>query len=295
MKYIQCISCANKAAYITLIGNALLVAFKVSAGVLGNSRALVADGIHSSADVVIAVVTLVALAISGKGPDKSHPYGHGKIELIAAAVVTAGLFTAVLFLFKGALFALHSGIVEKPAMITFFVAIISIVVNEFMFRINACAGKELRSPALIANAWHNRYDSFTSVVVAVGILGALFGFYSLDPIAALLVGVVIIKISLSIFQESFFGLMDKSIPEDERNDLREVINEIKGVTSIEKIEGRRIGQKLWVDLKVKLEALTVSQSYSISRQIREAILFNTENVEDVQIETIPVTNEENSQ
>lgn len=288
MKYIQCVTCANKAAYITLLGNALLVALKVSAGTLGNSRALVADGIHSSADVIIAIVTLVALAISGKGSDKSHPYGHGKVEFIAATAVTAGLCTAVIFLFKGALFALHSGTMEKPAMITFFVAIISIVVNEFMFRINVCAGKELRSPALIANAWHNRYDSFTSVVVAVGILGALAGFYSLDPIAALLVGVVIIKISLSIFQESFIGLMDKAIPEDEKNDIREVVKNIEGVIGVERLEGRRIGQKLWVDMTVILVASTVSQSYSICRKIRESILFNTENIEDVQIETVPV-------
>ncbi len=287
MKYIQCTTCANRAVYITLLGNTLLVAFKVTVGILGNSRALVADGIHSSADVVIAVVTLVALVISGKGSDKNHPYGHGKVELLAASAVTAGLLTAVIFLFKGALHALVTGTIEKPAFVTFFVAIISIIVNEFMFRINVCAGKELRSPALIANAWHNRYDSFTSLVVALGILGALFGFYSLDPIAALLIGVVIIKISLTIFQDSLFGLLDKAIPEDERDDLKKLIKNIKGVSAIEKIEGRRIGQKIWVDLKIKLAASTVSQSSTISQQIREAILFNTGNIEDVQTETIP--------
>lgn len=288
MKYLRCITCDKRAARFTVVGNAVLVVLKASAGIIGGSHALVADAIHSGADIIIALVTLIALTISGKGQDEDYPYGHGKIEYIAAAIVTAGLLIAVVFLFKAALYELRLGITVRPRLITFIVACISIAGNEFMFRYNNCAGKELKSPALIANAWHNRYDAYTSLVVAIGILVAMAGLDFFDHLAALIVGVVIIKISITIFLDAYTGLMDKAIPQQEKQEIEAVVMRVKGIKRVARVKGRRMGQKLWIDLVVELvDSLTVSQIYKKTQQIKEAILFNIGNIEDVQIETNP--------
>jgi cation diffusion facilitator family transporter len=290
MKYLECTDCGKRAAWVTLWGNALLVVLKFSVGILGGSRALVADAIHSSADVVIALVTIVALAISGKGPDKDHPYGHGKIEFISASLVTVALLIAVVFLFKGAIDELKYGVITKPRAVTFVAAIASILVNEIMFRLNRCAGKTLKSPALVANAWHNRYDAYTSIVVALGILGSLAGFKSFDPIAAMLVGIIILKISFDIFHEAYVGLMDAALSREEKESIRTIVNQVKGIKKIVFLEGRRMGQKLWIDLSVEISsALSVHQGYNLSSKIRELILLHLENIEDVQVETVAQT------
>jgi cation diffusion facilitator family transporter len=290
MKYLECADCGKRAAWVTLWGNAILVVLKFSVGIFGGSHALVADAIHSSADVVIALVTIVALAISGKGPDKDHPYGHGKIEFISASLVTVALLIAVVFLFKGAIHELKYGVATKPRVVTFVAAIVSIMVNELMFRVNQCAGKTLKSPALVANAWHNRYDAYTSIVVALGIFGALLGFKSFDPIAAMFVGIIIMKISFDIFHEAYTGLMDVALSQEEKESIRTLVNQVEGINKIAFLEGRRMGQKLWIDLSVVIPStLSVHQGYNISSKIRELILLHLENIEDIQVETITET------
>lgn len=285
MKYTQCVTCHQRVVWISLIGNTVLVILKISAGLIGNSNALVADGLHSSADVIIAIVTLVAIAISGKGHDKEHPYGHGKIESIAAALVTGGLLVAVVLLFNTAITDLKTGKIENPRLITFFVALISIITNEIMFHLNYCAGKERNSPALTANAWHNRYDSFTSVVVALGILGSFAGLKMFDPIAALFVGVVIVKISLSIFKDAYEALMDSAIDDEIKERIADSVKKMKEVNNIIKIEGRQIGQKMWIDMVIEIAAdLTVTQCHEITERIQETLFYNFDSIEDVQIE-----------
>lgn len=284
MKYFKCIKCGKKSAWVTFWGNVGLVIFKGFAGVMGGSHALIADALHSAADVVIALITIIALAISGKVQDKNHPYGHGKIEFIAASVVTAGLLAAVGFLFMKALEDLKSGLMVKPEIFTFFVAVIAIIGSELMFRYNLCSAKELKSPALKANAWHNRYDVYTSIVVAVGILGAKAGLEFLDPVAAIFVGIVIIKIAVNIFKEAYKGLMDVSIPADDKKEIEKIVMQVKGVKEIKSIKARYIGQKLWVDLAIKVtSSLTVDKGYIITERVREFLLLKMENISGVQV------------
>lgn len=288
MKFLECMKCGKKAAWVTFWGNFALVLFKGFAGIAGRSHALIADALHSAADVVIAMVTVITLAISGKAPDKDHPYGHGKVEFIAAAVVTAGLLAAVVFLFIRAFKELRAGVAVEPRIFTFFVAIISIIGNELMFRYNFCAAKELKSPALRANAWHNRYDVYTSIVVAVGILGAKAGLKFLDPVAAIFVGIIIIRIAIDIFREAYLGLMDVSIPDQEKKKIMEVVKQVKGINKVVSLKARCVGQKIWVDLAVEVSSMrTVDKGYRITEQIREFLFLKMENIAGVHVEIIP--------
>lgn len=287
MKYLKCVKCGDRAAWVTFWGNLALVLFKGYAGIVGGSHALIADALHSVADVVIALVTVIALAISGKAPDKDHPYGHGKVEFIAASVVTAGLLAAVVFLFMEALKELKSGLAVKPEIFTFFVAVIAIMASELMFRYNLCSSKELKSPALKANAWHNRYDVYTSIVVALGIIGAKAGLEFLDPAAAIFVGIIIIKIAIDIFLEAYRGLMDASISAEEKKEIEEILKQVKEVKKIKCLNARRMGQKLWVDLIIKVPpSVTVDKVYRITEKVREVLLLKMENIADVQVEVV---------
>lgn len=262
--------------------------FKGSVGLIGHSHALIADAIHSAVDVVIAIVTVVAIAISGKAPDKEHPYGHGKIEFIAAAVVTAGLLVAVVFLFKTALNELKYGMNINPRWITLFAALASIVGSELMFRYNLCAGKELNSPAIKANAWHNRYDVYTSMVVAMGIIGAKFGWGILDPIAAIGVGIVILKIGIDIFRDAYKGLMDVAIPLKEREKIALMVSNVKGVEKVVSVKSRQMGQKLWIDLAIQIPTeKNVEETHGITEEVKESLVLKNGNIGNIQVEIVP--------
>lgn len=269
------------------MGEVLLAVFKAVAGIMGGSHALIADALHSIADIIFAFITLVALNISRKDPDREHPYGYGKVEFIAATIIALGLLITVVFISKDAIHEIKTNTAVKPSAITFFVAIISILTNEILYRLNKCAGVKANSPALLANAKLNRYDSITSGVVALGILLALAGFTSLDPIAAMFVGVVIIKVSIDIFREAYVGLMDANISKEQKTSIEKAIKGLKGVSTICSINGRRVGQRFWINMTVKIHpSLTIAQGYKISEKIRESIFLELENIEDIHVEII---------
>lgn len=288
MKYIDCIDCGKKSTWVTFWGNLGLMLFKGFVGLVGHSHALVADAIHSAVDVVIAIVTVIAIKISGKAPDKEHPYGHGKIEFIAASVVTAGLLVAVVFLFKAALNELRYGMNVHPRWITLLAAIASIIGSELMFRYNLCASKELNSPAIKANAWHNRYDVYTSLVVAVGIVGAKLGFRILDPIAAFCVGIVIIKIGLDIFMDAYKGLMDVNISAKDREKIAVLASKVKGVENVVSIKSRQMGQDLWIDLVIQVLSKTkIEKVDNIVEEIKESLILKDNKIGNVQVAVKP--------
>jgi cation diffusion facilitator family transporter len=264
----------------------LLAVLKGFAGMVGGSHALIADGLHSAADVIISLAILASLRIGEKEPDRNHSYGYGKVEFIAGSIVTVVLMIALVFLFKDAVEEMNLTICIRPRVIALFAALVSIAVSALLFRLNSCAGRELKSPTHAANAVHNRYDMYISAVVLAGILGAMAGIKLSDPLAVIIVGVVMIKTFIEILTRGYAGLMDTSFPLDVKQEILDTVTEVNGVDKVLSIKARCLGQKFWIDLCVEVNAsLTVSESYTISETIREAILFRVENIEDVQIET----------
>jgi cation diffusion facilitator family transporter len=264
----------------------LLAVLKGFAGIVGGSHALIADGLRSAADVIISTAILASTRMGEKEPDSDHSYGHGKVVFIAGSIVTAALMIALVFLFKDAVDEMNLVICIRPRIIALFAAIVSIIVAALLYRLNRCAGRELKSPAHAANAVHNRDDICTSAVVAAGILGAMAGIRLSDPLAVIIVGVVMIKTFIEVLTKGYAGLMDTCFPLEVKQQILDTVMGVSGVEKVISIKARCLGQKFWIDLCVEVPAsLTVSESYTISGTIREAILFRVENIEDVQIET----------
>lgn len=286
MKYSKCLECGNKTAWYTLGANVALAILMGIAGAVGRSHALVADGLLAAADVIISLVVLAGLRIGEKGPDREHPYGHGKVEFIVGSVVAVVIIFALLFLFKDAVDELNPAPDGRPDAIALVVAVISIFVSEQLFRLNSCAGRELRSPALIANSVYNRFNAYTSGLVAVAIIGAMAGMQYFDPAAIIIVGVVMIKTLIEFLTKAYAGLMDTGFSPAVRQQIVDIVREEKSVEKILFIKARSMGRRFWVNLCVEVSPIfTVSQSFTMSRIIREAILFRIENIEDVHIET----------
>ncbi len=287
MRSLGCIKCGEKAAWVTVWVNVVGMIFKAVVGYFGGSKALLADAVHSGADAVVGLVTVASLKISGEAADENHPYGHGKVEFIAAALVTAALLGAVVFLFVEAIATIHSGTSRRPLLVTLFAAIIAMITSEMLYRYNLCAGKNINSPALIANAWHNRYDVYTSAVVAVGIIGAKLGIPHLDPLAAIGVGIIIVKVAVEIFTDAYNGLMDSSLPAEDRSKILAVLKRANGHTDIAYLKTRRAGQKIWIDVGIRMDPTsTVSQSYEVCESLREKLFLKIENVGEVQVEVV---------
>ena len=267
--------------------NIALAALMGIGGVIGGSHALVADGLLESVDVIISLVVVVSLRIGEKGSDRDHPYGHGKVEFIAGSVVAVAIIFTLLFLFKDAIDEINSAMTIRPSFMTFLVALVSIFISGELYALNRCAGKELRSPALAANSVYNLFSAFTSALVAVAILGAMAGIKYFDPIAVIIIGIIMIKMLIEFLTKAYAGLMDTGFTGDVKQQVLDIVQEIKGVEKIVSVKSRSMGRRYWVNLCVAVSPLlTVAQSYAVSETIREAILFRVENIEDVHIETV---------
>ncbi len=286
MKYSKCIACGNRTALITVCVNIALAVLMGIAGTVGSSHALVAGGLFEAADVVISLIVLASLRFSEKGPDKDHPYGHGKVEFITGSVVAVAIIIALLFLFKYAVDELSTATVPRPELITLFIALVAIFISEQLSHLNNCAGKELKSPGLSANAVYNRFNAYTSALVAVGILGAMAGNKYFDPAVVIIIGVLMIKTLIEFLSKAYAGLMDSDFSPEFKMQILNIAKKIDGVDKILSIKARSMGRRFWVNLCIEVRPiLTVSESFRISELIREEILFRVENVEDVQIET----------
>lgn len=277
----------ERAVAVSLIaGNSLLMVLKVLVGLVGKSSALVADGLHSAVDAVASLAVFFSIKISRRPPDEQHPYGHGKIEAIAGgltAVLLAGVAIEIGF---SAVENAVTGTFAIPSLLTAGVALTSAVVNEAMFRFGNAFGKKVGSQAIVANSWDNRSDALSSLAAFAGILGARLGFPILDPIAALAVSIMILRVVYHLILEAAHDLMDSAIPETGQ--------EIEGLS--EAIEGvehayarvRRAGRSMFVDLKLEMDpGLSVSESHEIGLEVKKCILEEYKGVSDVMIHIHP--------
>ncbi|MEO5377860.1 MAG: cation diffusion facilitator family transporter [Magnetococcus sp. DMHC-6] len=234
--------------------NTFLTLFKGILGVISGSAALVADAFHSAADVLATYVTMVSVKISHKPADNLHPYGHGKVQYFSTMITGLILFIGAVFIFVGAVKAIISGYFEAPNTIALLGAIVSIVINEGMFRYQTCVGTEHKSPAILANAWDNRSDAIASSAVLFGIAMALFGYPIADSLAALVVSLIIMKIGWELIVEAVHGLIDVSADMNILKELYEVIRATSGVLEISFLRARVIGDGLHIETHLQVDA-----------------------------------------
>lgn len=284
---------AEFAALVGVVGNIVLAILKGWAGVVANSRALVADAVHSASDVAGSLAVYIGLKAAKQPPDEDHPYGHGKAENIAAIIV-AVLLLIVGFEIGKSSFAAFFKPISAPKMLAVYVVIFSIVVKEVMFRYKYNLGKKIKSDAIIVNAYEHRSDVFSSIAALIGIGGAIFGNYIgvdwlvyLDPVAGLFVAALIIKISWQLGSESIHNTMDHVMHEEDTEEFREVVTSVPGVLKIDALHAREHGHYVIVDLKISVDPyITVEEGHKIGKDVKAKLLENHE-VQDVFVHINP--------
>ncbi len=254
----------NKRIYrVTLWGgavNVLLLAFKFTAGIAGHSAAMVADAVHSLSDFVTDIIMLAFVHISGKPKDKSHDYGHGKYETLALTIIGLMLLAVSVGIVYGGLVKIVAWMrgeqLPAPGMLALLAALLSIVLKEGVFHYTIVKARELESQALEANAWHHRSDALSSIGTAIGIGGAIFlgsRWAVLDPLASVVVGIFIAKVSFDLLRNGFGDLMEQSLPDDVEQEILRQAGSVEGVEEPHDLRTRRIGNHYAIELHILMD------------------------------------------
>lgn len=272
---------------LALIINILLTTFKLFAGIVGKSHVLIADAIHSLSDFITDFIVLAGLRFSSKPKDEHHPYGHGKIETVTTGIIGFGLILVGLKIaYNGVLATIHPKAI--PTFLALFAAIISILANEGLYRYTVFVGKKINSQSVIANAWHHRSDALSSIAAFVGIGGAQLGFPFLDPLAAVFVSVLIIKVGGEITLSSFKELIETSVDRDLLEEIGLKALSIPGVKETHKIKARNVGTSVVVELHIEVdENMTVRKGHDIATEVENILKSKIQNVESVTVHVCP--------
>jgi len=259
----------------SIIGNVLLSAFKLFAGIFAQSAAMVSDAVHSLSDVFSTVIVMVGVKLANKKSDKEHPYGHERFECVAAIVLAAILFatgagigwTGVKKVIVG-----NYGEIAVPGLLALVAALTSIVVKEAMYWYTRIAAKKTDSSALMADAWHHRSDAFSSVGSFAGILGARLGFPILDPLACLVICLFILKAAVDIFKDAINKMIDTSCGDTLINEIKMVALEQESVLGVDKIKTRLFGDKIYVDLEICVNGdFSLEEAHTVAQQVHDSI------------------------
>ena len=267
---------------VTLVGsvvNVVLLLFKFAAGIIGHSAAMLADAVHSLSDFVTDVIVLVFIRISGKPQDKSHDYGHGKYETLAMTLIGVALLIVALgILNSGALkikLWLEGEQLEAPGTIALWAALLSVVLKEGVYRYSMIKARQLNSPAVEANAWHHRSDALSSIGTAVGIGGAIFlgqRWTVLDPIASVVVGIFIVKVSVSLLRRGIGDLLEQSLPDAVEEEILQMVAALPGLSKPHDLRTRRIGNHYAIELHILMDGnITLREAHDKASEVEETL------------------------
>lgn len=280
----------KKVSGVGIIGNVLLAAFKLLAGLLGNSGAMVSDAVHSLSDVFATFIAYIGVRMSRQAEDAEHPYGHERLECVASLIL--GLILAGTGIGIG-----YTGVhkllfdreaIEIPTMLPLIAAIVSIVVKEAMFWYTMYYAKRLDSAAFKADAWHHRSDAISSVGSFIGIGLARLGFPIMDPIASLIICILIIKVAYDIIRDSINKMLDTSCDNAYEQKVRAYVATQPGVLGIDLLRTRQFGNKVYVDLEIAVKRdSSLLEAHSIAESVHYGVERNFPNVKHVMIHVNP--------
>lgn len=283
---------AYKVSVITIIVNVLLSVFKLVAGIVGHSGAMISDAVHSASDVFSTVIVIIGVKISGKESDDTHPYGHERLECVAA------VFLATVLLVTG--FGIGYAGVDKilageydslavPGVLALAAAVISIVVKEAMYWYTIHYAKQINSTALKADAWHHRSDALSSVGSLIGIGGAMLGWPVLDPIASVVICLFIIKAAFSIGMEALNKMVDHACTPELAESMKNTVMSVENVLGIDEFKTRMFGSRIYVDIEASADKnLTFEQAHDVAENIHHAIEENYPGVKHCSVHVNPV-------
>jgi cation diffusion facilitator family transporter len=280
----------RKLSRVGIWGNVLLAGFKLAAGIIGNSSAMVSDAVHSLSDVFATFVAYLGVRLSMKPEDENHPYGHERIECVASLIL--GLILAVTGFGIG-----YTGIQKIishedlviPTMLPLIAAVVSIVVKEAMFWYTMIYAKKLNSSAFKADAWHHRSDALSSVGSFIGIGLAMIGFPIMDPIASLVICLFILKVAYDISRDSLDKMLDTSCDKDFEENLRTFIEDQPGVEHIDLLHTRQFGNKIYIDLEIAAQRdISLVEAHEIAESVHNSVENKYPNVKHIMIHVNPV-------
>ena len=264
-----------RVTWIGSIGNFLLLVFKFVTGIVGHSSAMIADAVHSLSDFVTDIIVIAFVRISGKPQDEGHDYGHGKYETLATAIIgIILLFVGIGILvnsLRNILDVCQGKVLEAPGMLALVAAFVSIITKEILYQYTVIKGRKLNSKAVIANAWHHRSDAFSSIGTLIGIGGAIFlgeNWRVLDPIAAFVVSLFIMKVSLELIKPCVDELLEKSLSKQDEDRILAIITSHPEVSSPHHLRTRRIGNNIAIEVHIRMNGmLSLKDAHDVTKKI----------------------------
>lgn len=284
-------SIIRRLAIVGIFGNVALCAFKLFAGIVGNSIAMISDGIHSLSDVFATFIAYLGVRLSKRKADARHPYGHERLECVASLVLGLILLATGLGIGKVGLDRIIAGNYEDlvvPGTIALVAAIVSIVVKEAMYWYTRHYAKILNSSAFMADAWHHRSDAFSSIGALIGIAGAQLGYPILDSVASVVICVFILKVAFDIIKDALAKMLDTSGGTDFDRKLSEFIAAQPEVERIDLLQSRMFGNKIYVDLEMQVDGdKSLREAHEVAERVHEQVEREFPEVKHIMIHLNP--------
>ena len=274
---------ANRCTWTSVFVNIVLTITQVVAGIFSHSQSLIADGVHSLSDLISDFLVLIASHHSKTPADDDHPYGHGRIETAASLVLGVILVLTGIGIMYGAAIKLENiGNLPPVTSLALWTAGLALIAKEGLFRYMLHVGEQLRSPMLIANAWHARSDAASSLVVAIGIAANMMGFIYADALAAIVVGFMIVRMGFVFVWEAFQELIDAGLSFEEVASIRQTLMDTQGVENVHELRTRKMAHRVLVDAHILVDSkISVSEGHSIAERARKRVIDSHESVNDV--------------
>ena len=280
-----------RSSTVTIIGNVMLSAFKLVAGIIARSSAMVSDAVHSLSDMLTTFVVIIGVKLSVRKPDKEHPYGHERMESVAALVLALVLMGTGVFIGWSGLSKIIAGVagdLPAPGLLALVAAVVSIVVKEAMYWYTRAAAKKTGSSALLAVAWDHRSDVLASAGAFIGILGARIGLPFLDPVASVIISLFIIRVAVNIFRDALSRMTDTSCDEEFEGGLRGLALEQTDVLGVDTIKTRLFGDRIYVDVEISVYgAMSLFEAHNVAQKVHDAIEERYEKVKHCMVHVNP--------
>lgn len=282
---------ATRVSLVSIIGNLILSGFKLFAGIVAHSGAMLSDAVHSASDVFSSILVIIGVRIAARKPDKEHPYGHERFECVTAILLSVILFLTGLGIGKNALQAILGGHYEDlavPGALALVAAVASIITKEAMFWYTRYHANRIQSPALMADAWHHRSDALSSVGALIGIAGARMGYPVLDPVASAVICLFILKAAFDIFKDAIDRMVDRACDEETEADLHKFILAQEGVLGVDLLQTRVFGSGIYVDLEIVVHGdLPLRQAHAIAERVHDAMEDHFPKIKHIMVHVHP--------
>ena len=276
---------------VSILVNVALSIGKFVVGLLASSGAMISDAVHSASDVFSTFVVIIGIRLSGKKADAEHPYGHERMECVAAIVLAVVLAITGLEIGAAGMQKVLGGRYEQltvPGVLALAAALVSILVKEGMYWYTRFYAKRINSSALMADAWHHRSDSLSSIGAFIGILGARLGFPVMDALASVVICVFILKAAYDIFKDAIDKMVDKACDKEVENQLKELVEAQQGVMGVDTLRTRTFGNKLYVDVEILADGkLSLYESHAIAERVHDEIEAHFQEVKHIMVHVNP--------